>query len=231
MSAASPYCLKDSPWSSHSRILRYLELWPRTARILDVGTADGYLGQALRNAGFENVVGMEGDSTRAAAARAAYVEVIRSDLDRPATWSLGTYFDVIICADVLEHLSNPWAALKLLVEALEPEGRLLISIPNSGHWWVRANALCGRFPLEARGLFDRGHVRFFTWSTLRELVKQAGLEIEHCWITPIPFASMREGQAAGRLALWGEAAYCGLANVWKKLLAYQFVLSARRRTE
>jgi SAM-dependent methyltransferase len=195
-----------------------------------VGTAEGYLGEALQKAGFEHVVGLEQDSTRAAAARAAYVEVIQSDLDRPAPWSLVARFDIIICADVLEHLRNPWAALNQLVEALEPEGRFLISLPNSGHWWVRANALCGRFPLKTRGLFDRGHLRFFTWSTLQELLSQAGLVMEHCWITPIPFTSLRVGHGAGRLALWGEAAYCGLAHLWKRLFAYQFVLSARRRT-
>ena len=69
-SAAGNYRLKTSPWSSHSRILAYLTAWPRTTRILDVGTAEGYIGQSLRRAGFTHVVGLERDSASAASARA-----------------------------------------------------------------------------------------------------------------------------------------------------------------
>ena len=224
------YQFKTSPWSSHSRILAYVMRWPRTTRILDVGTAEGYIGQSLRRAGFTQVVGLERDSTSAASARASYTEVIEGDLDWPATWAwpAGRQFDVVICADVLEHLRDPWSALQRLNEVLVPDGRVLISLPNSGHWWVRLNVLCGRFPLDACGLFDRDHVRFFTWASLHTLLRQSGLAVERSWITPIPFASLRRDGATAWLALWSEMLYHHLARVWKRLLAYQFVLAARR---
>ncbi len=228
----APYQLKTSPWSSHSRILASLMRRPRTTRILDVGTAEGYIGQALRAAGFAQVTGLERDSASAVSARASYADVIEGDLDWPATWTWppDVRFDVIICAAVLEHLRDPWSALRRLNEVLADDGRMLISLPNSGHWWVRLNVLCGRFPLDDCGLFDRDHVRFFTWSSLQALLRQSGLAIEQAWVTPIPFASLGASDRAARAAVWGEGAYHAVARVWKRLFAYQFVLSARRRT-
>src|SRR5215212_9825648 len=40
------------------------------------------------------------------------------------------YFDVIICADVFEHLVDPWAAIKKVAGHLKKEGRLIVSMPN-----------------------------------------------------------------------------------------------------
>ncbi len=40
------------------------------------------------------------------------------------------YFDVIICADVLEHLKDPWATLDKLKTYLKKDGILIASLPN-----------------------------------------------------------------------------------------------------
>ena len=224
----SPYRLKTSPFSSHGRILRYLSTWTRTARILEAGTVHGYFGKALREAGFTHLVGLERDPLCVKAARAVYTEVVECDLEELEVDSLGR-FDLILCADVLEHLEDPPKALNKLIQMLNPQGRLIVSVPNSGHWWMRLNILCGRFPLEERGLFDRGHLRFFTWATLRDLVHQAGLTIEQVWITPVPISIFCGNGIGGRMALWAEAVYCAIAYLWKRFFAYQFVLSTARR--
>jgi len=46
------------------------------------------------------------------------------------------YFDLIICADVLEHLYDPWNAVKKLYEYLKQNGYFIASIPNIGHFSV-----------------------------------------------------------------------------------------------
>ena len=226
-SLASPYQIKLSPFSSHGRILKLLDDRPRGGRVLETGTAEGYLGRAMKELGFAHLTGIEADPAYAEIARPFYSEMIHSDLESwRATPSAGP-FDLILCADVLEHLKDPWSTLGKLRNLLAADGRLIISIPNSGHWWMRLNVLIGRFPLEDRGLFDRGHVRFFTWKTLRQMVEQAGLRVEKVWITPPPLADLCGG--AARPAMVGlEGIYCAAGLLWKKLFAYQFVLCAVR---
>lgn len=43
-------------------------------------------------------------------------------------------FDLIVCADVLEHLDRPEAALRNMTDALAPGGLLLIRVPNALSW-------------------------------------------------------------------------------------------------
>ncbi len=230
-SAASPYRIKLSPFSSHGRILRHLAAFPRGIRILEVGTAEGYLGKALREAGFTRVTGLEGNPSYVETARPFYSEMIRCDLQNLEPALFPERFDLILCADVLEHLQDPWEVSRKLARLLRAEGTLLLSVPNGAHGWVRLNVLLGRLPLEERGLFDRGHLRFFTWATLQDLVRQAGLTIENVWVTPPPFAHIFGAQIGNRTGLLLEAIYCAVARLWKKLFAYQFVLSATARAE
>lgn len=230
-SPASPYRIKRSPFSSHGRILQYVAACPREICILEVGTAEGYLGQALREAGFTHLIGLEGNPAAAQTARPFYSELVQSDLESWEPSQSTGPFDLILCADVLEHLKDPWRALEKLSKILAPQGRLLLSVPNSGHWWMRLNILLGRFPLEERGLFDRGHLRFFTWGTLQELVGRAGLRVEKNWITPPPLFDLHGAWIGRRLALGLEAVYCAVGLLWKKLFAYQFLLCATSRTQ
>ncbi len=227
-SPASPYRIKLSPFSSPGRILKFLDGRPKGSRLLEVGTAEGYLGRAMKELGFTYLTGLEADPAYAETARPFYSEMIHSDLEswRP-TPSMGP-FDLILCADVLEHLKDPWSTLEKLRNLLSADGHLILSIPNSGHWWMRLNLLIGRFPLEDRGLFDRGHLRFFTWKTLRQMVEQAGLRVEKVRITPPPLADLC-GAGPGRPILVGlEGIYCAVGLLWKNLFAYQFVLCAVR---
>src|SRR5204863_4691516 len=40
------------------------------------------------------------------------------------------YFDVLICADVLEHLVDPWKIFRRLLTLLRPHGIAIVSMPN-----------------------------------------------------------------------------------------------------
>lgn len=137
----SPYRLKADPHSSHSVILRHL---PAAAgkRALDVGAADGYLAELLTRRGFE----------------VTCLERELPPLDDP--------FDVIICADVLEHLSDPARVLASLLRYLGRDGLVIVSVPNIAHLWVRLQLLIGRFDYTDRGILDRTHLRFFTRKSL-----------------------------------------------------------------
>ncbi len=88
-------------------------------------------------------------------------------------------FDAILCADVLEHLIDPWRAVARLAACLKPGGLFLSSIPNvRNHRVLRAIAVAGDFRYAEAGLLDRSHLRYFCRKNVRELFEQAGLEVE-----------------------------------------------------
>jgi SAM-dependent methyltransferase len=198
--AATPYQLKDSPYSSHSLLLASLPSSGDGRRVLDVGCAGGYLGAILASRGYR-VAGVDSPGSASAGFPDA-IELLEADLDLGLPPLTGR-FDFVICADVLEHLRRPEFLLRELRAVLAPGGRLACSLPNSGHAYFRWNILAGRFPAEDRGLFDR---------TLR------------CSGVPIGLALPKwEGSAAVRAL---ERMSYESARWWKTLFAYQFIVTA-----
>jgi cyclopropane fatty-acyl-phospholipid synthase-like methyltransferase len=160
-------------------------LVPLTARrILDLGCASGALGAALKSRQHAEVVGVEVEPAYAddAARRldrviTADVEelMLRDDLDS----ELGC-FDCLIAGDVLEHLREPWTTLARATTLLEPSGTAVVSLPNVRHWetfWQLGRR--GTWPRRDEGIFDRGHLRWFTLGDALAMLHQAGLESTH----------------------------------------------------
>ncbi|HEX2084943.1 MAG TPA: class I SAM-dependent methyltransferase, partial [Solirubrobacteraceae bacterium] len=102
---------------SHRQILAEV---PPGARVLDVGCASGYLAALFAERGC-TVVGFERDPASAEVARAHCEEVIVGDLESPDDRAaIPAGFDVVVMGDVLEHLADPWAALRFVRELLAP---------------------------------------------------------------------------------------------------------------
>lgn len=88
-------------------------------------------------------------------------------------------FDAVLCADVIEHLVDPWRVVETLVRFLKPGGVFLSSIPNvRNHRLLRMVVLGGDFRYADAGLLDRTHLRFFCRKNIRELFEGAGLVVE-----------------------------------------------------
>jgi 2-polyprenyl-3-methyl-5-hydroxy-6-metoxy-1,4-benzoquinol methylase len=169
---------------------------PDGARVLDVGCATGYLAAELSHRGC-TVDGIEFDPVAAQQARAHCHEVVVGDLEVPSTQAEvqrmlnGARPDVIICADVLAHLRDPWTVLAWLRTLLAPGGHAVISVPNIAHWTARRALLRGRFDYTDHGLLDRTHLRFFTRASAAELARRAGFAVraERPAGAPLPLES------------------------------------------
>ena len=195
-----------------------LDAVPDGSRVLDVGCATGYLGSILQQRGC-TVTGIEAD---ARAAGAAPFTVISGDLGDPAVRSVvGGLFDVVLCGDVLEHLADPGDTLTWLAGLLDADGLLVLSVPNIAHWTGRRALLRGRFPQEEHGLFDRTHLRWFTRTSTRALVEDAGLSVVAERFTPAPLPLQAHLPALRRLVSWAL-----VRN--PELFALQIVLTTRR---
>ncbi len=144
--------------------------------VLDVGCSKGYLGEMLMRKG--NVMyGIDGNTEAVDIARRTYKEVVCADLNGMPTPFENELFDVIVFADVLEHLLYPEELLKRYSVMLKPKGRIIISLPNVALWRVRLNLLFGRFDYTDYGVLDRTHLHLYTFKTGNDLVKKCGLEV------------------------------------------------------
>jgi len=87
-------------------------------------------------------------------------------------------FDVIIMADVLEHLVDPYIIVHKLKKFLKPGGVLVSSIPNVRNLKTFRNVfLRGTFRYYDDGIFDRTHLRWFTKKDIMKLFTDEGYEI------------------------------------------------------
>jgi 2-polyprenyl-3-methyl-5-hydroxy-6-metoxy-1,4-benzoquinol methylase len=168
------YFDEEAPNNSWSNLYRYV---PRGSRVLDVGCATGNFGAALQELKDCTVVGVDLNESdvREAATKisAAYVLDITDD---GISERLGT-FDVVVFADVLEHLVDARAAMRAVHSLLNEGGVVLYSIPNMGHLSVRLDLLEGLFPYTELGLLDRTHLHFYDRLEVHDLFAAAGFRI------------------------------------------------------
>lgn len=87
-------------------------------------------------------------------------------------------FDCIVCADVLEHLVDPWSAMNKIHKWLKPGGLFVLSIPNIREIATLSKiAFRGRFEYRPEGgIMDKTHLRFFCRRDVKDLVSHSGLE-------------------------------------------------------
>lgn len=149
--------------------------------ILDVGCATGVNGQWLKeNKGVNFVAGIELDAKMAEKANRIYDKTIVGNLEELEFPSLFSdyKFDYILLGDILEHLNNPWDVLKKLTHLLQPNGIVIISLPNIQHINTFYNLyIRGEWAYNERGIYDKTHLRWFTLKNIRNLIKYSNLHI------------------------------------------------------
>jgi 2-polyprenyl-3-methyl-5-hydroxy-6-metoxy-1,4-benzoquinol methylase len=217
----APYQLKCFKYNSHYWILKLLSEKKHPLRILDVGTADGYLGAILKAQG-HFVVGVEWDQALAAKASVHYDRFHVADIEEFEFPYRGE-FDVILFADVLEHLRDPTAVLRRSLPCLTSDGEVIISLPNIANFVIRMNLLFGRFEYGERGILDRTHLSFFTLAAVKRLVSECACRIHRMVPTPVPVQLVFPATQHRLFAPMHELHYL-LVRLWKTLLAYQFVV-------
>jgi len=147
-------------------------------RVLELGSAVGDMTRRLRARGCD-VVAVEIDANGVAETSRWADRVVIADLNLDGALNTleGHQFDVVVAADVLEHLTKPEYVLTAIPRLLLPGGRLVVSVPNIAHGDVRLALLDGAFSYTDTGLLDRTHVRFFTLAGVQTLLEATGYTI------------------------------------------------------
>lgn len=146
------------------------------SRVLEFGTATGYITRYLKEQMNCRVVGIEINPNMAAAASVYAEQMIVADIDAdPWLEQIEGKFDAVMFGDVLEHLRNPEVALLKSKSLLLPHGCILTSIPNIAHNAILMSLLDGEFNYTPYGLLDDTHIHFFTRKSIFEMAERVGL--------------------------------------------------------
>jgi SAM-dependent methyltransferase len=155
---------------------------------------------------------------------------IEADLDHGVPPQVEGPFDVVLAADVLEHVRHPDRILEQVAPLLAPDGTLVTSVPNFGHWYPRARVALGRFDYDRRGILDRDHIRFFTRLSFERLATRTGYTVLRRTSTGLPLEVVGRGGAGSRPGGLVEALSKldrAATRIRPGLFAYQFLYELR----
>jgi hypothetical protein len=217
------YRLHSDPKSSHQQIASLIRRWCRQP-VLDVGAAQGFLGQLLQGSGLP-IDAVEPNPAWAANAAPYYRQVWPLTIEEAP---LPTHvYRVVVCADVLEHTTDPVAVLRRLRALATDDALFVVSLPNVAHIAVRLLLLFGQFPRMERGILDRTHLHFYTRRTVRDLLAEAGLEMVRVRPTGFPLDELwHEGEGTLLFRLLMRLQHLALL-IAPTLFAWQWVSVAR----
>ncbi|MGB5198593.1 MAG: glycosyltransferase [Sedimenticolaceae bacterium] len=213
--------------NSHVQLLARV---PDGAQVLELGCATGYMSEHLSTRKNCRVVGVDIDAASLEKAaphcrRTLCVDVEARDWHAPLH---GERFDVILCADIIEHLKDPEAFLISLRGLLKDDGRLVASVPNGAHAAIRLELLQGQLTYEDTGLLDRTHLHLYTHHSLMALLSNAGYKVDALSYT---FHDIPDEVLAGKLRQAGlEPTDAALARLHApEAVAYQYIVEARAK--
>ncbi len=146
-------------------------------RILDIGCASGYLSKELKQA--DNFVAGIDISSR-------HVQELMNDLDcfeclniENDQWPqsfIDHKFDLVIMAEVIEHMFDPLGFMIKVKHILKDDGIMIITTPNFLLWNNRIRMLLGQYG-EKEKLFDRSHINLMSYNGLEKVLKDAEFKI------------------------------------------------------
>jgi len=169
-----------SPSVHHAYLLpvirRLLSGLPAKAAVLDMGCGNGSLTAAWAHPGW-CVYGVDASESAVRNATGAYPSISFSCApigpELAQTYGAGS-FDAVLCAEVIEHMYLPRILAKCAFDLLRPGGILVVTTPYNGYMKSLALALSGNMDRHWTVLWDGGHIKFWSWKTIRSLLEEAG---------------------------------------------------------
>lgn len=153
----------------------YLKRWLTSdMRVLDVGCGDGGLLTALKEEMSVDGIGIDVDPGSVAAVRERGFLAEQVDISDVNALKALPQTDVAVAFELLEHLPNAEQVLMTLIK--KTTQGVVFSVPNTGYFAYRLRLLFGKVP--AQWVTHPGeHLRFWTRSDMRRLLRSLGLTI------------------------------------------------------
>ena len=171
---------KYSHYYTHEKSVLLSYIADGANKILDIGCGSGSLGKKLIELGkVDVIIGVEVYDPAADEAANYYNQVYRGDIEELDV-PFKEDFHYIICADVIEHLKEPWKLLQRINIWLKQDGKLIITIPNIRYWRILSELIFkGQWAYVDSGILDITHLRFFTRQSLKNLLNNNQFTIEY----------------------------------------------------
>ncbi|MGH3468494.1 MAG: class I SAM-dependent methyltransferase, partial [Thermocrispum sp.] len=189
--------------------------------------------RVLANEDGRDVTCIDADPSALAEAREAGVtKTFEVDLLKPGWTSAlpDAPYDVVILADVLEHLVRPQDLLSALRDegVIASDGFLVISVPNVAHESMIAELISGHFSYTATGLLDETHLRWFTRDSITSLLESTGYLVTRIHRT---LRTTAQTPQLHRKIELPEAVWDALTELGDDARTYQYVMLVRPSTE
>jgi SAM-dependent methyltransferase len=203
--------------------------------VLELGCGAGALGAAWKSRNPRGLwSGLEFAADASHSAQGVLDDVLCADIEALDDASLDAFLegrpapDVLVFGDVLEHLRDPLAVLRRLVDRLAPGGTVAACIPNIGHWSAVASLMAGEWSYTDSGLLDRTHLRFFTQRSARALLEEAGLAVRKVTPRRIPLDAAGQERFLAVLAPALQQLGIDAAEASARMQALQYVFVAQK---
>ena len=184
----------------------------RTVRMLDAGCGDGInlvgVRQIIGRRGWDiRQIGIDYNTLRAQRAKSENVGAVAagSICELPIS---SEQIDVVLCSQVLEHIPDDGGALLEINRVLQPNGILILAIPNEGCLFARIRNRVLQPSIHRK----TDHVNFYTSRRARILAESAGFDVLNVHREGLFLPNMRIHNALGSRKL-GRAATNAIAGV------------------
>lgn len=125
--------LKKKTGSRRLKLIQQLIGSPKGRKLIDVGCSCGFFLEEALRAGYE-VCGVEFSSVAISQAHPSVRDrIICADVNELSSMSNERY-DVVTAFDIIEHTQRPVAFVESLKRLLRPDGLLVMTTPDTGHW-------------------------------------------------------------------------------------------------
>ena len=152
--------------------------------VLDLGCGNGWIARCLLDAGFD-VYGVDASisgveiANGLAPGRFFQLDVQSGQL--PVELD-SISFKTVISTEVIEHLYDPRGFLdfanRILTRGGQSGGKMVVSTPYHGYLKNLVLALVGKTDSHFTVLWDGGHIKFFSRSTLESMLVERGFIVE-----------------------------------------------------
>lgn len=147
---------------------------------------------------------------------------ISADIQKQQLSLSNNYFDILLCADVLEHLQDPWSVLEYLRGFMKKNALLIVSIPNVREYSAFYKIfLKGDFRYATSGILDKTHLRFFCKKNIVSLVKDSGFTMEKATPSFKTCPQQKRRKLISKLTL----------GLFDQFLAQQYIVTARKTAD
>jgi cyclopropane fatty-acyl-phospholipid synthase-like methyltransferase len=161
----------------------------KNKRVLELGAGPGSITRLLHGHCGCHVIAIEIDEDAIKKLSSFCENIYRCDLN-DESWnsvlSREEKFEVIVAADVLEHLYDPRVTLRNARDVLDNDGYIVVSLPHIAHNAVIACLLQEDWEYHDWGLLDKTHIRFFGMQNIQRLFNDSGFKIIEAEFIVIP---------------------------------------------